>query len=313
VAGHGRPFPLLETALEGLPRFRGRDVQVLSLAAGGYKQPQQLMVLTYLLSLGAHFDVVVNLDGFNEITLPIRENLADGVNPFYPRAWRYRLGEGSRDELEARGAAVVIDDLRRRWAEVAGGRPWRSSFAASLVWWLVDSRLQAEAVRRQLALRDDGGGELRPELAGPSFRTSSRSELLDALVAHWRRCSEEIDRLARGHGIEYYHFLQPNQYDPGSKPLSAEERRRAVDPSSGFAELVAEGYPRLREAGGALAASGVAFVDLSGVFSEVEDTVYIDTCCHLSPRGIQLVVDRITEAVAQGQARGPCPPGPTGR
>lgn len=79
VARHGRPFSLLDTALEAQPRFRGRDVWVLSLASGGYKQPQQLMVLTYLLSLGAHFDVIVNLDGFNEVTLPIRDNLEVGL------------------------------------------------------------------------------------------------------------------------------------------------------------------------------------------------------------------------------------------
>ena len=34
----------------------------------GYKQPQQLMAYNYLLSLGAEFDAVINIDGYNVIT-----------------------------------------------------------------------------------------------------------------------------------------------------------------------------------------------------------------------------------------------------
>lgn len=301
VACHGRPDPLLDAALESLPRFRGRDVWVLNLAAGGYKQPQQLMVVTYLLSLGAHFDVVVNLDGFNEVTLPIRENLATGVNPFFPRAWRYRVGNDSRAELDARGAVVFIDELRARWASAASRQPWRSSFTASLVWWLVDRRLHSEANLRQAeVLSEEGHNQLSLERSGPSFVAGSNGDVFEALVGYWKRCSEDLELLTRAHGIEYYHFLQPNQYDPGSKRLTAEERRLAYDPSSDFVELVAAGYPRLRAAGVDLAESGITFVDLSGEFTNVEDTVFIDTCCHLNRRGIELVVQSIADTVSGG-------------
>src|SRR5665647_2953216 len=40
---------------------------VVSLGVAGYKQPQQLLTLTYFLSLGAEYDLVINLDGYNEI------------------------------------------------------------------------------------------------------------------------------------------------------------------------------------------------------------------------------------------------------
>ena len=45
----------------------GRNVRVLNFASGGYKQPQQLLVLSYFLSLGQTFDAIINIDGFNEL------------------------------------------------------------------------------------------------------------------------------------------------------------------------------------------------------------------------------------------------------
>ena len=41
----------------------------LCLSHEGYKQPQQLLVPTYFLSIGQVFDLVVNIDGFNEVAL----------------------------------------------------------------------------------------------------------------------------------------------------------------------------------------------------------------------------------------------------
>ena len=39
----------------------------VNLALFGYKQPQQLTTLAYLMSIGGQFDLVLNIDGFNEV------------------------------------------------------------------------------------------------------------------------------------------------------------------------------------------------------------------------------------------------------
>jgi hypothetical protein len=51
-------------------RLPGQQVDICCLAVLGHKQPQQIMAVNYLGCLGAEFDVVVNLDGFNEIAFP---------------------------------------------------------------------------------------------------------------------------------------------------------------------------------------------------------------------------------------------------
>ena len=52
--------------LGNLPEWRGKKVRVLNFALPGFKQPQQLMTLAYFLNMGQHFDIIVNIDGFNE-------------------------------------------------------------------------------------------------------------------------------------------------------------------------------------------------------------------------------------------------------
>ena len=55
--------------LKANPYFKGRELVPLCLSHEGYKQPQQLLVLSYFLSIGQAFDLVVNIDGFNEVAL----------------------------------------------------------------------------------------------------------------------------------------------------------------------------------------------------------------------------------------------------
>lgn len=66
--------PRLAALLEWSPRFAGREVVPLCLGHEGYKQPEQLLVLAYLLSLGQQFDLVINIDGFNEVALGTYNN-----------------------------------------------------------------------------------------------------------------------------------------------------------------------------------------------------------------------------------------------
>lgn len=76
--------------LKQLPVLSGKEIVVHTVAIGGYKQPQQLVALTYFLTLGAHFDLIINIDGFNEVALAPAEN-AKLVFPFYPRGWPARV------------------------------------------------------------------------------------------------------------------------------------------------------------------------------------------------------------------------------
>ena len=95
-------------------------------------------------------------------------------------------------------------------------------------------------------------------------------------------------------------MLQPTLHDPGSKPLTEEEKE--FDAIEGvWKQAVLRGYPLLRERGAALAEHGIDFYDASFVFRDVEETLYFDRC-HFEPPGMILLVDSITERLLAGLA-----------
>ena len=103
--------------------------------------------------------------------------------------------------------------------------------------------------------------------------------------------------LCQGMGIEYYHFLQPNQYVPDSKPLSAEEVADAWRANHPYRTPALEGYPRLVRYGRRLRRNGIAFHDLTGIFRERPETLYRDTCCHLNQAGNTLLAEAIRRVI----------------
>jgi hypothetical protein len=109
-------------------------------------------------------------------------------------------------------------------------------------------------------------------------------------------------RLCEGLGIAYFHFLQPNQYVPGGKPMGEAERRIAFREDSPLRLPIERGYAQLRQAGASLVAEGVAFSDLSELFRDVHEPTYVDDCCHLDTFGNQLLAAAIGRVMAAAPA-----------
>ena len=281
--------------LKKIARFADRNVVVVSAATGGFKQPQQLMALNYLLLLGARPDVVINLDGFNEVALPPVHLLPLGVHPTYPRIWPARLGEFDAALRRIHGRASYLEEQREQNARRFNG-PLAYSRAAGLVWQTIDLRLKRSQARVADQLRDlDNADDY--QLHGPSIERGQEDEPWQLLVDIWSNASLLMHRLCQSVGIEYYHFLQPNQYVEGSKPLSKEERQRAWREDHPYRVGVIHGYPRLQVAGEQLRDRGVAFFDLTDAFQEIEDMLYFDDCCHFRTKGHRVLAQRVAEAI----------------
>ncbi|MBD3308741.1 hypothetical protein GF339_20170, partial [candidate division KSB3 bacterium] len=129
------------------PEFAERDIIIHTLAIGGYKQPQQVLTLTYLLTLGATFDIVINIDGFNEIVLPPMENIPKQVFPFYPRNWFIRVHNLQDTEtLTMIGTIAMLNEQRTDVAKLFSTVPLRYSFIANFFWKYYDTRLATEQI-----------------------------------------------------------------------------------------------------------------------------------------------------------------------
>lgn len=108
--------PVLAEEIGRARVLNGRPVSIYNLALPGMKQPQQLMMLTYLFSLGVRPDMVINLDGFNDIVLPVAENAPQDLHPFHPRSWNLRLGGGLSDpDLLRKAGRLAYREQFRGW------------------------------------------------------------------------------------------------------------------------------------------------------------------------------------------------------
>jgi hypothetical protein len=281
-----------------------RPIRLHGFALPGYKQPQQLMTLAYLLSQGVELDLAINLDGVNEVVLPAFEAVPAGVHPSYPRSWQVRV-EGIPDlatQLRA-GHLAHLGEKRRLLARRFSRRGVELSATWNLLWWGLDRRLALRAAA--LAERPSGTGPGDDEgsgryaVTGPPFEPGPAG-LHPALARQWAAASLQMARLAAGNGIDYVHFLQPNQYVPDSKPLSREERALFVQPEHPYRAAVEAGYPHLVAQADGLRGRGVAFHDLRLLFADEPATVYSDSCCHLNSLGNELLATAIGEAVVVG-------------
>jgi hypothetical protein len=296
---HGGPeqsFAKLRT----LPDLAGKELVVLSISLAGFKQPQSLLALAYLLSLGLEIDTVILIDGFNEVTLAPAENVPLGVFPFFPRGWGHRVANLSfATELRALiGEIAFLARTRAETAQRLVGSPLRHSRTVLLAWHLFDRALEARLSARRADLAGPGAQAPFDYLtSGPPWPTKDPEALYRDLVEVWRQGSLQMHFLCAGYGIRFHHFLQPNQYVPGSKPIGPQEEVAALAPVHLYRHHVERGYPLLRQAGRELVAAGVPFHDLTQVFADVEEPVYVDTCCHVGARGNELLADAIAEAM----------------
>lgn len=295
LAGQNRDLLLAE--LTKIPRFAGRRITLLNLAAFGYKQPQQLAALAYLFALGAELDVVINLDGFNDVALAPADLEPRGVFYAFPQSWFARVAPLDPEVRALQGELAFVQRERAASAAHFSRRPWRWSFTAQLLWRLGDRHRAGAIAAVEARLNAWQPEALGFAARGPERRFPSREALVAELAALWARSSREMHALAVGHGAAYVHLLQPNQYLAGSKPLGEAERKLAFDPRHPYRPGVEAGYPLLRATGEKLREEGIAFYDLTQIFSTLTEPLYEDTCCHLNRRGNELLARAVAEAL----------------
>lgn len=294
---------LEEFLQEHMDRFSDQQLTVLTFAVAGHKQPQQLMALNYLLALGIHLDVVINLDGFNDIALSPVTNIPQNYNAFYPRGWLLMVDDLDQDQRIAAGELTYLRQHRAERAALFSRAPWRHSLTAGLVWKVLDARQTSRITHLEHSVQ---GAERSPsanyQARGPRKDYASDDEMYDDLAAFWKRSSQLMHGACQSRGIEYFHFLQPNQYLPGSKPLSAEEQKKAWVATQAYRPAVEQAYPRLISAGAELRREGVPFFDLTQIYSNIEKTVYRDACCHVNYLGQKTMAQAMAKAMDNPKA-----------
>ncbi len=282
------------------PVFGNQKIRLFSVALGGFKQPQQMLSINYLFSLGVHFDLIVNLDGFNEVVLPYTDNMPFGINPSYPRHWDVL----SRKSLDTEEQILLAEQAMARQKKdqltvFFKESSLKYSNLALLVWKVLDNNKTNEIIAAEHALdKKMSERSLTYQSHGPAFAFADTTDYFMHEVNLWAEGSSLLHELSRSGKFDYFHFLQPNQYVPDSKELTKEELDMAyIEGPSDYKTAVRIGYPMLQKKGRELIKEGIAFADLSMMFRNVSQSVYNDKCCHFNEEGYELIVDEMVSFI----------------
>lgn len=300
-----------------IPQYQGKTIKIVSVALGAYKQPQQLLALNYFLSLGAHFDVIINLDGFNEAAVPYADNFSSHITPYFPHYWNIHSRQTvSLPTLQVMIRTTITEQQRYVLSQLMQKTLLRHSEIALLIWHVIDQGLKNQLYTLNTQLTNILSKQPETyQVTGPA-PTKNNLEVLDESLAIWQESSLQMARVAVSNDIRYYHALQPNQYLPGSKPMGLEEQKIAIvlqvpdDTSTKSFYRYKEGvealYPRMREAGAREAGDhGIAFLDLTQLFHDTTEPIYADSCCHYNKKGTDMVIGELSRRIAHDLAAHP--------
>jgi hypothetical protein len=280
--------------------FKTREIVPLCLSHEGYKQPQQLLVLSYFLSIGQAFDLVLNIDGFNEVTLSSFNNQR-GLDISMPSAMHLEplvnLVNQATLTPEKLQSLTAISRYKARINRLVE-RLQRNRFAAIN---FVLERLhrsatagyQAEVAR--FAALPSNPSQASLILATPSVTQRDESRALADAAKNWSEASVLMHTMLAARGVPYFHVLQPNQYFT-HRSFSAEEATVARSDASPFKSAAEKGYPLLMNESEDLK-SRVNFLNATGIFDRESSAVYMDDCCHYTLRGNQLLADAIARLI----------------
>jgi len=271
----------------------------LCFAHEGYKQPQQLIVLAYFLSIGQRFDLVVNIDGFNEVAIGAL-NERHGWDPSMPSVMHLdplltvinqasltpakivALASITRDRDRLDRIALFLNRNKLASIDLLGGRYYT----------YLDRRYRAELVAfdqlpapppRQAAVH-----------VAPPVRRLQGDELFADIARDWMTSSALMRQMLAARGTPYVHVLQPNQYY-STRTFGDAERKVAFNAGSPFKDGAMRGYPFLERA---IAASDAPVKVFNGVhiLDAEPKPVYIDDCCHYTRVGYERLADFAADA-----------------
>jgi hypothetical protein len=288
------------------PLLRDKEIVLLSFAQGGYKQPQQLLALSYYLAIGQELDMVVNLDGFNEVSLSSRNDAFD-MDISMPSSDHMMALVNLIDQStlsDERIVALARITAGKAQLERVSRRVANARLASTWFLWQQIFRIRSASVAREwIAFQNLPAADREQSVMAvyPPDEELSGDSLYRRIAQEWADASIMMHTLLAGRGIPYYHFLQPNQYD-SDKPFTSEELSTALTENHPYRAGVEQGYPWLLDQTERLRQSGVNFHSALAIFDDVASTLYIDDCCHFNVTGNEILADFMADVILSGLA-----------
>lgn len=283
--------------------LKSRSIIILSFAQGGFKQPQQLQILTYFLAIGQHFDLVINIDGFNEVALS-HLNYQKNMDLSFPSSQLILplVGILNKESIDLEGleALLSITKARNSLQNIEEGMARNQSAGLNLIFSLIHYYKKYNYTKKitQIDTLKHYDVSSRKSLLmqlnqlPPSITPANEFEHIARL---WANSSVLMKQILEKQHISYIHVLQPNQYY--CQRAFTNEETFAIDLRSPYRPGVEYGYPFLLRQVDGLRNHEVRFIDATKIFDKIPEIVYSDSCCHYNQLGNEVFASYIAREI----------------
>jgi hypothetical protein len=291
------PLNASEILKKQVPSLRNKNIVILNFASGCAKQPMQYHRFSRFTD---DIDLAINIDGFNEIEF--NDVGADITSPCMLAMLYTQTAYQLNSNLLLNIIAAESKNLKHR---MISSQLFGKSAAFTLVTELVikiKHSVEYIVVNRLDASNKSGHSKIYPF----DFKTDNRD--LHILGAkNWAKYARLELAAAKEMNIPILFALQPTILFKGSKPLSTEEVKLdetmlegGIKRWSSKSDYITKGYQELQSQMDNLKKKNPNnFVDLTGIYSKTQNTIYTDPCCHYNDEGNKLLWTEVAKAVGK--------------
>ena len=305
---------ILPRYLKQLPGLQDKEFIILSFATGGYKQPQQLLILNYFLALGQELDLVVNIDGFNEVALSNlnNKNQIDLAMPSIQHIAPLTSLANNSLSTKAMQATIRIKENKTKINEGLKSLQHCSLAACDALTSVYVQNLVNNYRRDVIAFEKERSKNQEDEEGNVMYVNKNKSVLEDGaafeqMAWNWAKSSIFMHKVLAASKVPYFHVLQPNQYYQTKRVFSDGEKQIAFNKDTPYAKAVVIGYPALLKKFPNLQKNNINILNGVKVFDKTKDVVYVDSCCHYNQSGQEIfsnyVGSSIVEALRKDEPR----------
>ncbi|MEG4332362.1 hypothetical protein QUB40_10425 [Microcoleus sp. AT9_A2] len=295
----------LSNKLKTYPEFANKEIIVLNFGNGGYKQPQQLLILNYFLALGQELDLVINIDGFNEVALSNLNNKAQ-VEIGMPSVQHIQPLTGLANNNLSPEAMSSIVQINENKKQLKAGIDKLQTCQLALCHAVTSLQVKQLVNNYQQAVvkYDSQVKQSNSDTANSGIVYIPKADFVlqdaaafEKMASMWYESSIGMNQILSSRKIKYFHFIQPNQYYPTQRAFTAKENEIAINKESPYIEGVKKGYPVLLSKVDDLQKAGVNIFSAVNILDNTKETVYKDACCHYNSVGDELLANYVSSSI----------------
>jgi hypothetical protein len=297
---------ILPKYLKQLPALKDKEFVILSFATGGYKQPQQLLILNYFLALGQELDMVVNIDGFNEVALSNLNNInqVDLAMPSIQHIGPLANFANNSLSTKAMQATLRIQENKTRINQGLSSLQHCSLAACDALTSVYVQHLVNNYKTDVIKFEKERTKPQKNDSGSVIYINNNKSVLQDLLAFeemawNWAKSSIFMHKVLSASKVHYFHVLQPNQYHQTKRVFGEAEKQIAFNKETPYAKAVQIGYPALFKKFPNLEKNNINILNAVNVFDRTKDAVYVDSCCHYNKAGEVIFSDYVGSSILE--------------